>query len=200
MRKSLLVLTLLTGAAVPAMAQEGRDAFCWRGAPADRCGTFALTELAGAISTNQASRRPPWNVTWEVGAMHNVASRLAVGGTAFLTRDDQQRLLFGLKPRVRYWMTRQLGLDLAPGFVLANVQRDFYAATLPAFSGHVAVVWKDWAGLMVQLENLKPDPTPSFDQPVTTLYVGLRLGSWAGVGAGVAAAALSIVADALPDD
>ncbi|MDC0711632.1 hypothetical protein POL68_24400 [Stigmatella sp. ncwal1] len=201
----LLLLCVLPGtalAASPSMPSFAETPLCFRGAPLPRCQGFLLTEFAATLGLPSSYRRPPLNAIWELGYMHNLeVESLALGGTLFLVHDDEQRTLFGIKPRLRRWLTPWLSAEVAPGILIGGGGVDSFAPSYPAFSGHAALNFGDVVSVSTQLEVLplasKSNVNPQGRE--ITGYIGLRFGSYAGLAAGPLVGFLIWRADKLQD-
>jgi hypothetical protein len=134
------------------------------------------------------------NGIWELGAMHNVNRSYALGASAFVIHDDEDRYLLGLRPRGRYWVRDDLGIDLGLGLVLRDVKKETFVVEAPSFTGRVGLDWADRVGVFLQLEVLRVEARPG-SNPVlvgtqSVLYAGVRFGAEVGVLAGALAAGL----------
>jgi hypothetical protein len=92
-------------------------------------------------------------VALDLGGMANVGRRTALGGSIYLGLDpDQSR--FGVKLRARRWLSRSLGLDLAPGIIVNGDQRDkgrLYS--YPGFVGELGLSLGDRVAITGQVET-----------------------------------------------
>ena len=165
---------------------------CWRGRRAADCASFFVTEFTLAVAPKKPARRPPVNGTWELGAMHNLDRSYALGASAFVIHDDEDRFLLGLRPRGRYWISDDLSIDLGLGLILRDLKEESFVVESPSFTGRVGLDWADRLGVFLQLEALRvesqPQSNPLLVGTQTALYVGLRFGSQVGVLAGALAA------------
>jgi hypothetical protein len=205
--RTLCVLSLLTlpGAALASQpgVQEASEELCFRGGPLQRCKGFMLSEFAAYIGPTTSYRRPPMNFIWELGYMRNLAANdMAVGGTLFLVNDDEPRKMLGLKPRLRTWLKPWLSLDVAPGVLLVGIEHGSgFVPSYPAFSGHVALNFGDFVALSAQAEILPLTQTSNVNPEgmETNVFIGLRFGSYPGVGVGSAAALIAWFAAGISD-
>ncbi|KFE67269.1 hypothetical protein [Hyalangium minutum] len=168
-----------------------------------KCKGFTLTEFAAYIAPTTGYRRPPLNFIWEAGYMSNLEVHdLAVGGTLFLVNDEEPRRMLGIKPRLRRWLNPWLSVDVAPGLLLFGLKHGSgFVPSYPAFSGHVALNFGDFAALSAQLEVLpltqRSNVNPEGRE--VNAFIGLRLGSYPGMAVGSAAALLAWWADGFGD-
>jgi len=100
-------------------------ALCFRGRPLPNCRSFLLTEFDLALTEG--------SVRWEIGAMHNIGSRSAVGGSLLLRGAENDSSAFGAKIRFRHWLSRVVALDVSSGILVAG------RGTAPGFAGHVGL-------------------------------------------------------------
>jgi hypothetical protein len=110
--------------------------------------------------------------------MANVGARSAVGGAALGAISGGGGRL-ALKLRYRRWLTPSWALDVAPGVVVAagsgGQEADLRG---PGFSGHVGLMWKDYAGLSLLYEAIPfRQATTSLTGTDAVFGVGGRLGS-----------------------
>lgn len=201
----LLLLCILPAAAraePPPQNPAAEAPLCFRGEPLPECQGFLLTEFAAAIARPSGYRRPPLNAIWELGYMHNLeVEKLAFGGTLFFVYDDEERILFGFKPRLRRWLTPWLSAEVGPGVIVGGGNGGSFAPSYPAFSGHAALNFGDLVSVSAQLEVL-PLTEMSNVNPQgreVTGYIGLRFGSYAGMAAGPLAGAFLAWATGVSD-
>src|SRR5262245_15054374 len=131
-------------------AQEPRP-LCFRGRPATRCHHFLITETGLVVSPFTGPSGAPANFVFDVGGMVNRGPRRAYGGSVFVVTDDLDRWMFGLRPRARFWLSRHVGLDVAPGVLLGGWEFGFYRPKFPGFSGYAGLTLADWLAVGVQL-------------------------------------------------
>lgn len=107
--------------------------------------------------------------------MRNQSRRVAWGAAVFLGYGDKADGL-GIRPRVRWWMSQAVSLDLAPGLV----QHIHAGGDGSGFAGQAAVHVGDWFAFTVQALKVRP-PSPYSTQRGMAWYGGVRLGSYPGV-------------------
>ena len=120
-------------------------AVCFRGQPLPRCRAFWLTEFGVAAPLGGSDPL----ASWELGGMRNIDARTALGVTLYLSAFASDG--FGVKPRLRRWLSPRTALDVSPGI--------FYAAgnRRPGFTGHVGLSLGDWLSLTVQAQTVQAD-------------------------------------------
>ena len=171
-----LIALFSTLLAVPLAAQKG---LCLRGGPADRCRAFLVTEFTSGPGLPTASRRPPWVNDWEFGAMRNTGARSAVGITAVVNYDEDERAFVGARPRYRRWLSRSTAVDVSGG-ILFPWNQHAKDQDSPLISLRAGIMWKDLFGISAGLERMRVGAGP-FRRTETTLVAGLRFGSYAGI-------------------
>jgi hypothetical protein len=192
---SLEVIPGIAWADLPARKVVPESEVCFRGGPLERCQGFLLTEFAAYIGPTTSYRRPPMNFIWEAGYMRNLdVHDMAVGGTLFVVNDEEPRRMLGLKPRLRTWLKPWLSFDVAPGVLLFGLQhRTGFIPSYPAFSGHVALNFADFAAVSAQLEVLPLTMTSNVNPEgiEVNAFIGLRFGSYPGAAVGSLAALIA---------
>lgn len=171
-------------------ATSPRD-LCFRGAVAERCRSFLLTELSrhGRVAgtgfqqqfgNGTSTYRPDLDTYthFEFGVMHNRPGRTALGFAAGLGQDGNG-LRFTAKARRRRWIGSATSLDLGAGFANATARAPYPKSSARAYglTGEVAVNASDLVGLHVSVDVLRTEDK----RTASALYVGARLGSYAGL-------------------
>ena len=122
-------------------------------------------------------------LTFETGYMKNISPKTSVGGTMYLGADDDGSV-FGLKFRYRYWLNRQVSIDLSPGLILSSSYNNMIIKK-PSFLATASIGLKDLIAFDVQFQALKYQSNYYNAAPTsrtkTDLYMGVRLGSEAAV-------------------
>ena len=108
-------------------------------------------------------------LTGDFGFMRNVSRRVAVGANVYLGGDDY-RFRLGPKARVRYWASRIVSVDVAPGLFLGHEWGEF-----PGFVGEVSVNFDDILMLSAELETIGVR-SQGVEQRDTSLYLGGKIG------------------------
>ena len=178
MTRALLAATLLLAGLGPTRA-EGQASLCFRGARADRCRFFLITELTSGPGLPTASRRPPYVNDWELGVMRNTGARSAIGITGVVNYDEDERAYVGPRPRYRRWISRSTALDVSGSVLFPWNQhaKDQHSALISLRAG---IMWKDLVGLSAGVERMRVGAN-QFRRTETTLVAGLRFGSYAGI-------------------
>jgi hypothetical protein len=117
------------------------SSFCFNGAPQSKCATFVIAEMQGSTPLFQTKRQVRWGggttredgsfeydegiqtreevaygerLQWELGLMHNVSDRWALGATARLG-SGSTGAVSALTARARRWMSDDIAIDVAAG-------------------------------------------------------------------------------------
>ncbi len=174
--RALLASALLLAAPLSAWAQgldEDSAFLCFRGGPASRCSSFLIIEFSYATRLNRTTRANPGYYdndafSWEAGWMKNTGERLALGGTVFYGPGEDR---LGLKSRLRWWLSREVSVDLGGGVLLKNDVMD------PGLTGHLGLNLVDVLQAFTQVEVLR-FKSGSTD---TAWWVGVKGGSYIAV-------------------
>jgi hypothetical protein len=199
----LLLISLVLTLPPSANAQSTSGGFSFRGGPGLTGRTYLITEFG--LATLTESRTGNFSVshaTWDVGFMHNLGTRTALGGTLFLSTDDHfgEAYFVGLKPRFRFWAWKQLHVDASVGLLLTAFGGGVLSFDFPALIGHAGIGYGDWVSFVLQYENVKLPVSnvygPSEPQE-RNWYVGAVTGSYIGaIGGALALAAIIVVRNA----
>jgi len=159
--------------------------------PRSQCGTFALTELAvlrrfgNDDRVVQSSER--YYGSFDLGLEHNVSDATALGGSVFVGGDNA-RGQFGVRARVRRWLSKSASVDLAPGLILAGTEEKDADFLGPAPVLRASLNLSATVGVTAQAFETRRRKSYGVDKERAT-YVGAQLNSKAGsVGLGVALA------------
>jgi hypothetical protein len=116
--QSIAVAVLLAAApSAIVLAQaphRAADHPCFRARPAPECSVFFLTNAGGYINPGSTTGSTPLRAIVDWGVMVNVSPRDAIGGSWFVTLDENE---FTTGPVVRYrrWFEGDRSLDVALG-------------------------------------------------------------------------------------
>jgi hypothetical protein len=172
----------------------------FRGRPLPECKEFWILEehfekrMAGNFNSNENNSI---FLSFEVGHMFNISRRHALGGSFYFTADDNRDHL-GLRFRHRYWITKQLAWDLAPGFILSSDNTDLYNGRIqfPNLSMSTFLYISDLMALHLTFEafKIKAVYAGQTNHNVTILYGGVTLGSYPAAVGIVATVVVAIMA------
>ena len=155
----------------PVLAQ-----ICFRGKPLPECRSFFVTEAGLSIRLDSHSQSESRSLTFEVGYMVNRGTSSALGATVFLRGVDPVSGI-GVRPRYRYWLTKESSLDISPGILLRSLCEG-YERVVPSFSGQIAINPTEFVGFTTQIDVIR------FKHKTTDIawYLGAKLDSYFGVG------------------
>jgi len=177
-------------------AQDNPRTVCFHPAPRDHCRGFMMTEFAVLAGPATGYRRPPANMIWDVGYAHHVGARRAVGASLTFIADDDDRVLIGVRPRLRQWLGGHTSLDVAPALLIGHTDAGGLRIEYPGLSAFVGLGWRDLLAVNAQVEVIRLAGVAS---PQTAWLVGLRLGSYAGLVAAPLGAAFVAYAKSIGD-
>jgi hypothetical protein len=146
MRRVLAAVTVLglpllaTG---PAWGQAGGA--CYRGRPQPACRSFWLTEAEVGIALTQRTRLTGEDMRLgiELGWMHAIGERSAVGGGVAIGHDQSEYL--SLRPRYRRWLPPIWALDLSPGV-------RWTPGRIEVVEARAALHWRDLGGVWTEVD------------------------------------------------
>jgi hypothetical protein len=172
--------------------------FRFHGGPKSRCARFAVTEFSYLKRLDKGPDVAPDEhtyVSFDVGLMGNVDSVTSVGGSLFVGGDGA-RSHFGVRVRVRRWITPELGLDLAPGLILGADEERTSVFRTPGFIGRAGLTYSDRMGAVLQVFTVRRSVPPGMDlSPTETVWQGgLQAGSQGGITAALVVGGGLIVA------
>lgn len=196
-----LLLLVPVGAVAAQTAVRPAPGGCFRGAPADRCSWFVLTE--GGVHYRFTDVTPGDErvlLSGALGFMVNTSSGTAWGGEAFAGVEGEVR--GGLALRWRKWLGGRSSLDLAAGaHLLGDATSGTVQAGSPMFQARYTL--GDQLGASARLDLLRIHNGCPHDmclQPESwtsaRLYGGGEIGSSLGLGAMIVAG-LAVAAFAL---
>ena len=187
-----------------------RKKFSFTPKPLAGCSSFLITEFGIFYDLDKPSDETSLQLAaWEFGCMVNANKRSAIGGTVFIVKDlDDAASWFGLRARYRYWLSRRISLDIAPGILLKGWKTEF---RFPSFSCQTGLNLNSWLAITGQVDIIswkKSEYVPTLQNGWTQYawqertvtkpewYLGLKLGTpkGAGIGTAVAVIAAAIVA------
>jgi hypothetical protein len=171
----------------------------WRGSAPPGCRDFILTEAGASVSLSGDLPDAGAALTWDLGYMHNLGSRSAVGGSFYLRAYSFEWFTVGFRPRYRHWLGRRTGLDIGPGLVLSSGGDfgGFDQAPPLAFgslNASLALTYGDLVAVTLEFDALRfeESSTPAGWPPGyyfpggveggthSAWYAGARFGGWLG--------------------
>ena len=129
--------------------------------------SFWVTEAGYSYSTTGGcSDHYP---SFEVGKLINLGGSFAAGGSAFVGHNGD--LLFGPRPRLRYWASDDVAFDFGAGLL--------FGARRSRPAGLASVTYRDVMSLVVQYERNRDG---ACGQPIENqVFLGVKIGSRPGV-------------------
>jgi len=173
--------TIRAAVATPRPAAPSKP-FRFHPGPRSQCGTFALTELALLRRFGkddrvvQSSER--YYGSFDLGLEHNVSDATALGGSVFVGGDNA-RGQFGVRARVRRWLSKSASVDLAPGLILAGKEEKSADLIGPAPVLRATLNLSASVGITGQWFETRRRKSYGLDKERAT-YVGAQLNSKAG--------------------
>ena len=159
--RATLIFTLAVAVSyVPAAGQDARDGNA-------HARTFWVTEAGYSYSlTGACSDHYP---SFEAGKMFNLGGSVAAGAAVFVGHNED--VLYGPLPRVRYWATDDVAVDLAAGAL--------WGADRTRPTAHASVNYRDLLSIFVRYERYRDGGCgqPTEDQ----LFIGVKVGSRPGI-------------------
>lgn len=116
--------------------------FCMRANLATGCDWFPITE----VGTAMASGYPDWSVMWQVGVVHQLNPRYALGLTVAQTYDDIGSATT-VAPRGRVYFNKVVALDVAPGAAFREGASGASLDISLGFGDWASVYWRTTTGI-----------------------------------------------------
>ena len=156
--------------------------FAMTSGPLPNTRSFMITHLGIAARVDAGS--PLYNkgdayALADLGWMRNVSQRFAVGGDMYVGGDDY-RLRFGPKLRLRYWVSRAVSVDLAPGVLLWGDEDWHGDAHFPGFVGEASLSCEDVL-LTAEVESIDISDWYGAEDRDTSWYIGGKVGGVPGM-------------------
>lgn len=163
-------------AVTAAPASEGRA--CFQPRPMPLCKSFFITEFGVQYFVS-----PPPGVhnqrrllgTWELGYMRNRSERDAVGGSLFLSTNDQANRI-GVRGRYRRWVGGGVAVDVSPALIVFESDENLEGSGKLGAALGAGVSFHDYVGINTQVEAVESG---------VRFQAGVRLGGLPGVISGI---------------
>lgn len=148
---------------------------------------------------------------WEIGAMKNRADgRTALGASLYASYDDTEyrNMLWAVKARGRYRLTRHLKLDVGAGPIFAVRDLDEWVdVRLPGATFRATLNVHDWVGVTAGFDayrmrvsrELPPVARNRYLDEQWSWFVGAQANGYLGVLGGVAGAAMLVIVNKIRD-
>ena len=160
-----------------------------QGKPLPEQNSFWLLETSWSTRLTGSNITPGklgYLFTVESGYMKNKSPKKSIGGTLFLSGNDNG-FTFGTKFRYRYWISKTITLDLSPGLILGGSD-NFQTINFPGFIMSASYGVKDLIALDLQFQAIKFSGNTYFNietfEPFqssgtqTSWHIGARFGSY----------------------
>jgi hypothetical protein len=159
-------------------AHPGQGRACFQPAPMPVCKSFFITEFG---VQDYVSEPPGIHnqrrvlATWELGYMENRSAHEAVGGSLFVSTNDQASRM-GVRGRYRRWVGGGAAVDVSPALILFQSDENLEGSLTPGAALAAGVSLSDYLGLNTQVEAT---------QGGVRFQAGVRLGRFPGIATGV---------------
>ena len=173
---------------------------CYRARPSPDCSVFFLTNAGLYINPRSTNYSTPWRGIVDWGVMVNVGPRDAIGGSWFVSLDEDD-FMTGPEVRYRRWFGGDRSLDVAVGTPL------YGGGELKAGSALGLVKYNPvhWFGVAVRPEYLRrtaydfsQPPYGEYTATSTRIYAGVEFGWFPGLALSLGGgAALGVLVAAL---
>lgn len=167
---------------------------------------FLVTEFAYDYRLSQAgsfddteNNNKNYHLSVDIGVMRNLNPKWAAGLTAYYSLDDSGSRL-AIKPRMRFWLSESQGIDFSAGPIIRNFG-SFYGKA-PGLAGHIGYSYRDWVMLTLGVEIIPinnvfgiggSNETIVYKSTESTLYGGIRVGSYAGTACAILAPIIGFI-------
>lgn len=154
-----------------------------RGLPLPEKRAFPITHLGVGVRLDAGSplyeKKSVYAFT-DLGFMRNVSPHVALGGTLYAGGDDY-RLRIGPKARFRYWMSREVSIDIAPGILVWGNDDWNGEARFPGLVGEASLSLEDNILITAQMESVDIKDAYGAKDHDTSVYLGGKLGGVPGL-------------------
>jgi len=122
----------------------------------------------------------------ELGIMHNLNPKYALGFTGYLGWDIANTLHGGLCVRGRRWLDREKSIDVSAGALLLGANNEEFV--YPGFVGTASMNFNDWENVKLTVTALRITTYPATSQPTEVgAFLGYQIGGKPGFVTTVAA-------------
>lgn len=112
----------------------------------------------------------------DLGLMRNVSRHVSVGANLYFGIDDR-RSRFGPKARVRYWLSRTISVDVAPGVLLAGGDDWQGQAEFPGLVGEASLGVGDIVLVTGEIESISIEHQNGGKVRDNSVYLGTKVGT-----------------------
>ncbi len=156
-----------------------------QGRPKAQCEYFFLVEsryLHRVADSEVREGKSGFLFEGELAFMHNFYERLAIGaGFSFGGNDDMS--VVGLMPRLRFWRTEKVYVDIAAGFMFPG-ESNYRNVKSPGFASSLSVGYSDFFAVMARYDLARYEDISFTDEGVGELIQGTQHSFYLGVKAG----------------
>ena len=202
----LVVGLLILSLSGIACGQDKQRSLTFHPRPQEITKYFFITEFgydyriaqSGSLDDAEGNNKN-YHLAVDFGAMRNLSRNWALGATAYYSLDDSGSRL-ALTPRLRRWLTEKQSIDLAAGPIIANFGS--YYGKAPGLAAHVGYSYRDWIMATVGVEIIHvhtifgiggTNETYTIKGTESTLYGGVRVGSYAGTVCAILAPIIGLI-------
>lgn len=142
------------------------------------CTSYPITDFCFGLPVSQSSDNSiirDFDMATSLGWMFVLNERFDLGPSLFFSVYSSWNSQVGVRANLRYHLDDKFHLDCSPGLILSDSP---YPDGFAGYTVEFSVGWKDWVGLATRLD-IVDDFQSSHDQ---VLQIGLRFGSYAGMG------------------
>ncbi len=206
MRITILFLLLSFVIVGNSFSQSNRQSLTFHPRPLEVTKNFLITEFGYDYRLTQSGsfddaehNNKNYHLNVDIGAMRNLSPKWALGATAYYSLDDSGSRL-AIKPRLRRWLTPEQSIDLSAGPIIGNFGS--YYGKSPGLAGHIGYSYRDWVMLTLGVEIIPintvfgvggSSETIVYKSTESTLYAGIRVGSYAGTACAILAPIIALI-------
>ena len=166
-----LAVSLLTSSTITAEV-------CMRYDQSSTCTSYPITDFYFSLPVSQSDSIivRDLDLTTSLGWMFVLDERIDLGPSLFFSayRNGGWHSQLGIRANLRYHLSDEFNLDLSPGLILTDSP---YQEGFPGYTVELSVGWKAWVSLAARM-----DIVDTFSGQDQVLHIGLRFGSYGGMG------------------
>ena len=144
----------------------------------DTCTSYPVTDFCFGLTVSQSSdysTNRDLDMATSLGWMFVLNERFDLGPSLFFSVYSGCNSQVGIRVNLRYHLDDEFHFDCSPGLILSDSP---YPDGFAGYTVEFSVGWKNWVGLATRLD-IVDDFQSGHDQ---VLQIGLRFGSYAGMG------------------
>ncbi len=151
---------------------------CMRYDQSSTCTSYPITDFYFSLPISQSDSIiiRDLDLTTSLGWMFALDGSFDLGPSLFFSayRNCGWHSQLGIRANLRYHLNDEFNLDFSPGLILTDSP---YQDGFPGYTVELSVGWKDWVGLAARM-----DIVDTFSGQDQVLHIGLRFGSYGGMG------------------